>query len=55
VSVFKAGVLTITVLVLLAYFGFSKSNPFSNPYELRAMFRDVQNLKKRSPVRIAGV
>jgi phospholipid/cholesterol/gamma-HCH transport system substrate-binding protein len=55
VSVFKAGVLTITVLVLLAYFGFSKSNPFSNPYELKAMFRDVQNLKTRSPVRIAGV
>ena len=54
-SVFKAGVLTITVLVLLAYFGFSKANPFSNPYELRAMFRDVQNLKTRSPVRIAGV
>jgi virulence factor Mce-like protein len=55
VSVFKAGVLTITVLVLLAYFGFSKANPFSNPYELKAMFRDVQNLKTRAPVRIAGV
>jgi virulence factor Mce-like protein len=54
-SVFKAGVLAITVLVLLAYFGFTKSNPFANPYELKAMFRDVENLKVRSPVRIAGV
>ena len=54
-SVFKAGVLAITTLVLLAYFGFTKANPFSNPYELKAMFRDVQNLKTRSPVRIAGV
>jgi virulence factor Mce-like protein len=54
-SVFKAGVLAVTVLVLLAYFGFTKSNPFANPYELKAMFRDVENLKVRSPVRIAGV
>ena len=54
-SVFKAGVLAITTLVLFAYFGFTKANPFANPYELKAMFRDVQNLKTRSPVRIAGV
>ena len=54
-STFKAGVLAITTLVLLAYFGFSKANPFANPYELKAMFRNVQNLKTRSPVRMAGV
>ncbi len=54
-SVFKAGILAITVLVLLAYFGFTKANPFANPYELKAMFRDVESLKTRSPVRIAGV
>ena len=44
---FKAGVLAVTTLVLFAYFGFSKTNPFANPYELTAMFRDVQNLKTR--------
>jgi ABC-type transporter Mla subunit MlaD len=55
VSVFKAGVLAITVIVLLAFFGFTKANPFANPYELKALFRDVENLKVRSPVRIAGV
>jgi len=54
-SVFKAGILAITTLVLLAYFGFTKANPFANPYELKAMFRDVESLKTRSPVRIAGV
>jgi phospholipid/cholesterol/gamma-HCH transport system substrate-binding protein len=54
-SVFKAGVLALVTLILLAYFGFTKANPFSNPYELHAMFRNVQNLKTRSPVRIAGV
>jgi phospholipid/cholesterol/gamma-HCH transport system substrate-binding protein len=54
-SVFKAGVLAITTLLLFAYFGFTKANPFSNPYELHAMFRNVQNLKPRSPVRMSGV
>ena len=54
-TAFKAGVLAVTTLVLLTYFGFTKANPFANPYELKAMFRDVENLKTRSPVRIAGV
>jgi phospholipid/cholesterol/gamma-HCH transport system substrate-binding protein len=54
-SAFKAGILAITTIALLAYFGFTKANPFANPYELRAMFRDVQSLKPRSPVRMAGV
>jgi virulence factor Mce-like protein len=54
-SIFKAGVLALVTLLLLTYFGFTKTNPFSNPYELHATFRNVQNLKPRSPVRIAGV
>jgi phospholipid/cholesterol/gamma-HCH transport system substrate-binding protein len=54
-TTFKAGVLAITTLLLFAYFGFTKANPFANPYEVKAMFRDVKNLKKRSVVRIAGV
>ena len=52
---FKAGLLTAVVLVLLVYFGYTKANPFSNPYELTAAFRDVGTLKARAPVRIAGV
>jgi ABC-type transporter Mla subunit MlaD len=54
-SPFRAGVLALVVLGLLTYFGFSKANPFANPYEFRAVFNDVNNLKPRSPVRIAGV
>ena len=54
-STFKAGVLAITTILLLGYFGFTKANPFANPYELKAMFRDVENLQPRSPVRMAGV
>jgi phospholipid/cholesterol/gamma-HCH transport system substrate-binding protein len=54
-SPFRAGVLALVVLGLLAYFGFSKTNPFANPYEFKAVFNDVNNLKPKSPVRIAGV
>ncbi len=54
-SSFRAGLVVIALLVVGVYFAFTKSNPFANPYELRAVFRDVQNLKPGSPVRIAGV
>ena len=52
-SAFRAGVLTVKNLVA-AYFGFTKSNPFADPYELRAVVRDAQNLKPGAPVREAG-
>jgi phospholipid/cholesterol/gamma-HCH transport system substrate-binding protein len=52
---FKAGVLAVVVIGLFTYFGFSKSNPFANPYELHAIFDTANRLKERSPVRIAGV
>ena len=32
-SAFRAGVLTLVVILVAAYFGFTKSNPFANPYE----------------------
>jgi virulence factor Mce-like protein len=54
-SVFKAGVLAVVVIVVATYFGFTKANPFANPYELQAVVRDAQNLKQGAPVRIAGV
>lgn len=52
---FKAGVLALVVIGVLSYFGFTGANPFSNPYELKASFRDAKNLKPRAAVRIAGV
>ena len=54
-SAFRAGVLALVVVGLCTYFGFSKANPFANPYEFKAVFHDVNNLKPKSPVRIAGV
>jgi virulence factor Mce-like protein len=52
---FRAGILALAVIGLFTYFGFTKQNPFANPYQLHAVFDNVNNLKVRSPVRIAGV
>ncbi|HEX6582629.1 MAG TPA: MlaD family protein [Thermoleophilaceae bacterium] len=54
-SPFRAGILTLVLVGLFTYFGFTKANPFANPYEFKAAFNDVNNLKPKSPVRIAGV
>jgi phospholipid/cholesterol/gamma-HCH transport system substrate-binding protein len=54
-SALKAGVLALVVIVVATYFGFTKANPFANPFELQAVVRDAQNLKQGAPVRIAGV
>ena len=54
-SPFRAGVLALVLVGLCTYFGFTKANPFANPYEFKAVFNDVNNLKPKSPVRIAGV
>jgi phospholipid/cholesterol/gamma-HCH transport system substrate-binding protein len=55
ITPFKAGILTLTVIAVLAFFGFTKLNPFANPFELEAVVTDARNLQLRSPVRIAGV
>ncbi|HEY1359845.1 MAG TPA: MlaD family protein [Thermoleophilaceae bacterium] len=55
ISPFKAGVLAIAVIGILAYFGFTKSNPFSSQFEVKAVFANAQNVGRGSPVRIAGV
>src|SRR5919201_1400005 len=54
-SPFKAGLIAIVVIGLAAFFGFTKYNPFANPYKLTAVFRSANNIKPNSPVRIAGV
>jgi len=50
-----AGVLAILLMVGVTFFGFSRWNPFADPYELTAVFESANNLKSRSQVRVAGV
>ena len=52
---FRAGVIALVIVLVAVYFGFTKANPFANPYEVEAVFDTVNNLKPRSPVRIAGI
>jgi phospholipid/cholesterol/gamma-HCH transport system substrate-binding protein len=52
---FKVGLLAIVLVAVATYFAFTKSNPFSHPYRLKAVFANAENVAIRSPVRIAGV
>jgi phospholipid/cholesterol/gamma-HCH transport system substrate-binding protein len=52
---FRAGLIALVLIAVFAFFGFTKLNPFANPYELKGAFATANNLKPKSPVRIAGV
>ncbi len=54
-SPFLAGLLTLVVLGIGSYLGFTKSIPFRHHYTLQAVFPSANNIRPGSPVRIAGV
>src|SRR5215204_994179 len=54
-STFTVGLLALVVTVIGVYLGFTKSIPFRSHYEVKAAFKSANNLRKASPVRIAGV
>jgi phospholipid/cholesterol/gamma-HCH transport system substrate-binding protein len=47
--------ITLAILIPLLWVGFTKSIPFKPQYQISAVFESSNNLKKGSPVRIAGV
>jgi virulence factor Mce-like protein len=47
--------IALVILVLVVYAAFIHKYPWSNPYELKATFKNANNLAINSPVRIAGV
>jgi virulence factor Mce-like protein len=49
------GLVALIVIGAGTFLGFTKSIPFQSHYEIRAAFRTSNNVKKASPVRIAGV
>ena len=52
---FAVGLAAIIGTLVFAYFAYTKDNPFAGPYELNAVVEHANELKPRSPVRIAGV
>ncbi|MEJ7784005.1 MAG: MlaD family protein [Solirubrobacteraceae bacterium] len=54
-NTFRVGLVTLALLSIIIYMGFTKTNPFSDNFEMKAAFTTVGDLKPRSPVRIAGI
>jgi phospholipid/cholesterol/gamma-HCH transport system substrate-binding protein len=51
----RVGVIVIVLVVIGAYFGFTKHIPFKHGFRLHAVFSSAVNVRKSSLVRIAGV
>jgi ABC-type transporter Mla subunit MlaD len=51
----RNALILIAVLLIGTYFAVTKSVPFKSEYELKAVFDNAANIRKDSPVRIAGV
>jgi virulence factor Mce-like protein len=54
-SYFQVGVLTLLLIAIGTYLGFTKSIPFRHHYTVNGVFRTANNIKPGSFVRIAGV
>jgi virulence factor Mce-like protein len=52
---FRVGVLTVIGILVLSYVGFTKWNPFAQPFTFKAEFPSANSIRIKSPVRIAGV
>ena len=50
-----SALIALVVTLIGVYLGFTKSIPFRHHYEIKAAFESANNLRKASPVRIAGV
>lgn len=51
----RFGIVLIVVMAIVVYFGFTKAIPFKHGFQMNAVFTSAQNIKPKSPVRIAGV
>ena len=54
-SALTVGLVALVVTVIGVYLGFTKSIPFRSHYEVKAAFKSANNIRRGSPVRIAGV
>ena len=49
------GVITLVIILIGTYLGFTKDIPFTTPYQVKATFESANSIRAGSPVRIAGV
>jgi phospholipid/cholesterol/gamma-HCH transport system substrate-binding protein len=55
ISPFRAGLISLAIIVVSVYFAFARGLPFGDRYEIKLHFDESVNVKERQPVRIAGV
>jgi phospholipid/cholesterol/gamma-HCH transport system substrate-binding protein len=51
----RNALILIALVVIGTYLAWTKTIPFQSPYEIKAVFANAANIRKDSPVRIAGV
>jgi phospholipid/cholesterol/gamma-HCH transport system substrate-binding protein len=51
----RNALILIALVIAGTYLAWTKTVPFQSPYELHAVFQNAANIRKDSPVRIAGV
>ena len=49
------GLVAVIVIAIASYLAFAKELPWSDSYEIKAVFGSAQSIRPESPVRIAGV
>ena len=49
------GALALGIIAALTYLGFTKDIPFTQPFQIKAVFQSANSIRPNSPVRIAGV
>jgi phospholipid/cholesterol/gamma-HCH transport system substrate-binding protein len=49
------GLIALAVILVLVFLGFTKDIPFTQPYQVNAVFESANSIRPGSPVRIAGV
>ena len=54
-SSFAAGAIVIAIIAVITFLVFGNDIPFTRPFQMKVVVANAQNLKTRSPVRIAGV
>ena len=55
ISNFAAGAIVLTLIIIGTFLAFTKEIPFRHHYTINGVFTSSNNLRKNSPVRIAGV
>src|SRR5436190_14357457 len=49
------GLILVVIVAVGSFLAYSKKLPWTHPYEIKAVFTTAENVRVKSPVRIAGV